>query len=396
MSHRLRILHITASLYTGGAERLLLGLAEQCNRAEFEVHICAIGHFGKGTMSADFEQLDLPLHRIPVQRFYDPRSVIALIRYIKRHNIDLLHTHLLYGDILGRLVGALLRLPVVSTLQNDPRDNHHARIDKRWLNRLTASLAATHLVTVSDQIRQGFLEEWQLDAAQVSTIYNAVNLAPFLAIPEPPATAQPATATAARPLTITTIGRLKPQKGQHLLLDAVKPLFADHPDVRLLIVGEGPLAAQLQMQAANLGIADRVAFTGLQSDIPQILAQTDIFVLPSLWEGLPLAAIEAMAAARPVILTNVGGNRELIPHEREGILIPPNDIQALSDALLALLHDPEQRRALGQQARLRAQQAFDMRVITKQYEALYRRICDQGQKRRQLVSSPATSGSAHE
>ncbi len=373
MSRPLRILHLTASLYTGGAERLILGLARQLNRAEFDVHLCAIGRFGQDSMLHDFQRLERPIHLIPIQRFYDPRILVALVQYVRHHQIDLIHTHLLYADILGRLLGQLLRLPVVSTLQNDPLDNRHTRLDKRWLNRLTARFTTTHLVAVSNQIRQRFIEAWQVKAERISTIYNAVQMQPFLAIP----VLTPAVPTTS-PLTITTIGRLEAQKGQHLLLTAAQQVLAQFANVRFLFVGQGALDEQLQAQAAQLGIADRVEFVGLRRDIPAILAQSDIFVLPSLWEGLPLAAIEAMAAARPVVLTDVGGNRELITHEQEGILIPPNDSTALTAALLGLLHSPEKRQKLGEQARAHARQHFHIDIITRQYEALYRALC-QGQ-----------------
>ncbi len=374
MSRSLRILHLTASLYTGGAERLILGLARQLNRAEFDVHLCAIGHFGQDSMLRDFQRLDRPIHLIPIQRFYDPRILVALVQYVRYHQIDLIHTHLLYADILGRLLGQLLRLPVISTLQNDPMDSRNIRLDKRWLSRLTARFTTTHLVTVSNQIRQRFITAWQVKEERISTIYNAVQMQPFLAIPAPMATA----AYTTLPLTITTIGRLEAQKGQHLLLAAAQQVLAQFANVRFLFVGQGPLDEQLQAQAAQLGIADRVEFAGLRRDIPSILAQSDIFVLPSLWEGLPLAAIEAMAAARPVVLTDVGGNRELITHEQEGLLIPPNDSTALTAALLALLQSPEKRKKLGEQARAHARQHFHIEIITRQYEALYRTLC-QGQ-----------------
>ena len=185
MSRRLRILHLTASLYTGGAERLILGLTRQLDRTEFDVHLCAIGCFGQDTMLRDFQRLDCPVHLIPIQRFYDPRILVALVQYVRHHQIDLIHTHLLYADILGRLLGQLLRIPVVSTLQNDPMDRANARFDKRWLSWVTARFTSAHLVAVSDNIRQRFLEAWQIAEERISTIYNAVEMKSFLTIPAP-------------------------------------------------------------------------------------------------------------------------------------------------------------------------------------------------------------------
>lgn len=372
MNRRLRILHLTASLYTGGAERLILGLADTINRDEFDIHLCAIGRFGEDTLLHEFQELDLPIYFIPNRRFYDPRIPIALIRYVRKHEIDLIHTHLLYGDILGRLVGQLLGVPVLSTLQNDPTDAQQARLDKRQLSWLTARFAATHLVAVSKQIRRRFVREWNVAESRISTIYNAVQMEPFLAIPAP--TAQPRTG---QPLTITTIGRLEPQKGQHLLLQAARQVIdalGTEQPLRFLFVGQGPLGAQLQAQTTELGLDNAVTFTGLRRDIPAILAQSDIFVLPSLWEGLPLSAIEAMAAARPVLLTDVGGNQELLTSGDEGLLVAPDDVNALTEALLALITDLPLRRQLGERARAHVRQHFHINIIARQYEALYRSL----------------------
>jgi glycosyltransferase involved in cell wall biosynthesis len=394
MSRRLHILHLTASLYTGGAERVILGLAPQLNRAEFAAHICAIGEFGQDSLLQEFQRLDLPVQQIPSRRFYDPRILAALVRYIRRQRIDLIHTHLLYADILGRFVGSLLRVPVVTTLHNESPKSQNVRADKRWLNRLTARYGTAHFVAVSNRTRQCYLQEWQLDERRVSTIYNAIQMAPFLAVPEPPAT-EPEAAGGA-PLMVTTIGRLESQKGHHLLLQAAQQVLAHKVNVRVRFVGQGPLEAQLRSQAQELGIADQVEFTGLRRDIPAILAQSDIFVMPSLWEGLSIAAIEAMAAARPLILSDVGGNRELIADGQEGLLIPRNDSDALAQALLTLLRSPELRAALGRQARARARRHFHIDTMTRQYEALYRTLCNGQPAAEQQRAGIVPLGSVHD
>lgn len=366
MRRQLKILHLTGSLTIGGAERLILGLAEWTSRADFEVHVCAFGVFREESFLPDFKALDIPLYLIPINRFYDPRIFLAIVRYVRHHQIDVLHTHLTDADIMGRLVGRLVGIPVISTLQNHPQNYDSQRIDRRWLARVTACHFTTHLVAVSHHIRKLFITNWQIPEGRISTIYNAVALDNLLPIPE-----KTESSTIDSNLTVTNIASLTPQKAQHLLLEAAKIVLTRHPDTRFMIVGRGVLEQPLKEKARALGIADRVTFTGVRRDIPQLLAQSDIFVLSSLWEGLPLAAIEAMAAARPVVLTDVGGNYELVEPGTHGLIVPPGDVPALADGLLSLINDQPRRLAMGRAARKQVLHHFSIETVAKQYEALY-------------------------
>ena len=369
MNQRIKILQLSSTLVLGGAEQLLLGLARSIDRSRFELHMCSLSVFRGNALQPDFEQLGLPLKVIGARRFYDPLAAAAIARYVRAHTIDIIHTHLSNADVVGRLVGRALGCPVVSTMQNEPRDYNRARLDHRWLERATARHLATNLIAVSERIRAMFVQEWRIPAERISMIPNAVAMAPFLAIP-----AQSPQRPAGEGPLITTIGRLNPQKGQHHLLDAARLVLARRPDTRFMVVGEGRLDQALKAHARSLGIADRVDFAGLRRDIPAVLAQTDIFTLPSLWEGLPLTAIEAMAAARPVVLTDVGGNRELVTSGAAGVIVPPGDAPALAQALLALLDDPQRRATMGRVARTHVWPAYSIEAIAAQHEALYESI----------------------
>ncbi|HUM68198.1 MAG TPA: glycosyltransferase, partial [Chloroflexota bacterium] len=173
---------------------------------------------------------------------------------------------------------------------------------------------------------------------------------------------------------ITNVARLNPQKAQHLLLEAAPSVLQRFPQATFLLVGKGHLENNLRQQAQALGISQHGVFTGVRHDIPDILAQTDIFVLPSRWEGLPLSAIEAMAAARAVLVTDVGGNSELVESGRSGIVIPPADVGALTDSLLSLLADEAMRMTLGAAARQRVQLIFSTERFIQQYEAVYTQL----------------------
>lgn len=362
----LNVLHLTASLRTGGAERLILGLLKHSDRAYVYPHLYAFGTFATDSMLADFQALDLPQRIYESGRFYNPAIYRDLINYVQEQRIDLIHTHLCDGDIVGRLVGRYLGIPVVSTLQNTPGDFEQYRLDRRLLATGTARLLQPHLVGVSKRIAQGFIDAWKLPPERVSTIYNAVDLTRFLDIP-----VSSGRVNRGEPFTIIHIARHTPQKAQHVLLDGFQLLLKSEPNAELWMVGDGELRERLEAQAERLGIGQKVKFLGVRRDIPQLLAQADAFVLSSDWEGLPLSAIEAMAAARPVILTDVGGNRELVEPGHSGMITPPQDSVRLAKRMADLTQNRNLRLALGKGGRAKVRKGFDIQTVCLKYQQLY-------------------------
>jgi glycosyltransferase involved in cell wall biosynthesis len=177
------------------------------------------------------------------------------------------------------------------------------------------------------------------------------------------------------PRTITCIARLSPEKGLRDLLLAAASVLQQRKDVEFLVAGSGPDMASLVDEARRLGIEGRVRFMGAfrHDELPAIMARTDVFVLPSLTEGMPFAVVEAMAFGRPVVATNVGGIPELVSHGETGLLVPPRDPDQLSAALLALLDDPHLRQRMGEAARRRILSGpFSVEAFTEAHLAIYR------------------------
>ena len=192
-------------------------------------------------------------------------------------------------------------------------------------------------------------------------------------------------------LVLGTLGRLTEQKGQRLLLQAVAALARDLPDLVLFLAGAGPLRDDLEAEAARLGLADRVRFLGLRRDRPTLFAAMDVFVLPSRWEGLSLALVEAMGAGRAVVATDVGGNPEVVHNGRTGLLVRPNDADALADAIGTLCRDHDLRAALGDAAAVDARARFSIEQHVAQLSALYRRgLAETCSAARPLGSPPVT------
>ena len=378
MTSQLKVLCLTASTHIGGAERLILDLANQINSTRFETHICVLESFShnasfrqNASFLPDIQRTGLPVYVIGTKRSFSLTNFIAIFRYIRQHQINIIHTHLTDANMIGHIVGRLSGCRVISTLHNEPpKDNQKRSYKLGWLERITARYLANHLVAVSNRVRTMHIKEWHIPEEKISTIYNGIDMQEYLKIPEDAGQNNPDTE-----FVITNVAKLSVQKAQHLLLEAAKLVLEQKPNVRFMIVGRGPLEQQLKEQAEALGIAGRVTFTGLRRDIPAILSQSDIFVLSSLWEGLPISALEAMAAARAVVLTDVGGNSELVEHGTNGLIVPPGDVPALANTLLSLINDSSYRLSLGKAARSHVQREFNIDFAAKQYETLYEKMC---------------------
>lgn len=368
MNNRLKIVHLTASLNIGGAERIILSMAEKMDRARFETHVCALGEFDENSFLPEFQKLGSALQVIPVRHFYSPSTLWDTIRYLRHHKFDVIHTHLTDADIIGRIAGWLTNTPVVSTMHSTPSNYNKQQIDRRWLLRATNRLVPSYLVGVSEEVRNLFIKEWRIPPERISAIPNATPLDNFLAIPVG------TDSETANTLTVTNVGSLRWQKGQHFLLEAAQIILKQRPNTRFVIAGGGPLEQELKMQAQALGITDQVIFAGLVRDIPALLEKADIFVLSSVREGLPISAIEAMAAARPSVLTDVGGNKELFESGVGGFIVPSRDVPALADALLLLLNDESLRLTMGRNARQKAQEKFSFDVFTQAYGDIYQSV----------------------
>lgn len=368
MTRPTRVLQLCSSLTVGGAERLVHGLVQQFDRRRFELFVASVAIVQENRLQPEFEQLGIPVYVLGAKNLYTPYAYRTLARYIRDNQIDLIHTHLTSADFLGRIVGKTLGVPVISTLNNIPEDYENQKAYRYWLERYTCGLA-DHIVACSEMIRQMFIQRWKLPASRISTIVNGIVMDKFLAVPA----GVPYRAHNEGPL-ITTIGRLTTQKAQHLFIEAAKLVLAVRPDARFMIVGQGPREQELQSLAHSLGVAEQVDFAGVRHDIPDILGRSDIFVLSSAWEGLPVAGAEAMAAARPCVMTDVGGVRDLFTSAREGLVVPAGDTRALAQSLLALLSNDAERAAMGLAARARVRRDFDIATVTTQYEQLFETI----------------------
>jgi sugar transferase (PEP-CTERM/EpsH1 system associated) len=369
---RVQVLLLITELNVGGAERIVAQLATHLPRDRYQVRVACL--YAPHAVGADIEAAGIPVINLDMRGKGDLRAPLRLLRLLRREPVDVLHAHLFHANFLAATVGKAAGVPVVIATRHSIEIG--GRLRER-INRATRPLCDT-VVAVSREVYQAEIDRSGIDSARVTLIPSGVELDRFAA-PDPAATERLRRAWHIQPETklIGTVGRLVPPKGHTYLLDAATRLRDRAPKLRIAIVGDGPLRPALEAQTRSLGLSDTVIFTGIRREVPEILALLDLFVLPSLWEGLPIALLEAMAAGRPVVATRVGGVPEVVVDGTTGRLVATSDPDALANAILTLLQDPDLRRRMGAAGQARVRKHFSVERMVKDMDQLYCRLLAQ-------------------
>jgi glycosyltransferase involved in cell wall biosynthesis len=365
----IKILHIMTRLPVGGVENQLLSILRNYDKSKLSPLVCSLSDKGQIGEEIEREGIEVVCLNKLGHRF-DWSIVKDICSLITERSIKVVRTHQYHANLYGRLAAHRAGVPcVVASIHNTyTRDKKfHRRLINRFLARFT-----DRIVAVSGKVRDDILMYDHIPSDKVEVIHNGVDIDIFsnkdgkvkrreFNIPEDT-------------VVIGTVGRLAEAKGQRYLLEALAVLKVKFPMVRLLIAGDGLLRKELEGYAETLGIKQNVLFLGIRRDIPELLSVMDIFVLPSLWEGLPNALLEAMAGSRPIIAADIAPFREIIDSRDVGILIPPGDSAALAEALRLLLEDRNTRETLGRNAKQKCSLLFDIKAVVSAYTGLFENI----------------------
>jgi glycosyltransferase involved in cell wall biosynthesis len=306
----------------------------------------------------------------------DAVPFVELYALCVKERFDLVATHTSKGGFLGRLAARLARTPHII---------HHAhgfafrecnrpavRLFYIELERL-ASRCCDSIISVSEDHRQGAIRERVADDAKIETVLNGIDLRPFMCANR--VTARQRLGFIDDDILLCVASRLAPKKGLEYLIQAMPAAIAHFPSIQLVLFGKGPMQKSLCRQTERLGISGHVHFPGFRPDIAQLLAGFDVILQPSLSEGLSISILEAMAAGRPVIACNIQGNREVIRNGETGLLVPPADRGALSEAIVRVLSDPRAAKIMGQKAARECRIRFSQERMIKQTIEIYDRVC---------------------
>jgi glycosyltransferase involved in cell wall biosynthesis len=373
---KVTILFIGTQMEVAGSQKNLLAHAKYFHRRGHDVTAAFFydkqGLHTEWQAAHDFPIINLkawqPGEKVLLNLFSLSRGLRHLVLMMRENRPQVVETFTPDSNLLGLSAAWLAGVPVrIAT--------HRAKIDKRpdWYPRLHGWAInrglADKLIAVSEQVRQLAVEEEGIQPERIIVIPNGVE------VPDPPADKTTARDSLRGELALSpdaplllTVGRLTEQKGHRYLLEAAPAVLAQYSDAVFAFAGEGPLRDELAMQAEELGITQAVRFLGLRRDVPQLLCGADVFVLPSLWEGMSMALLEAMSEGAAVVASDVEGINDLMADGCEGLVVPPADPQALAQAILRLLKDADLRKRLGKAARGRVKRDFSVEAMCEKYE----------------------------
>ena len=353
--------HFIDTDQVGGAERALLHLLVSLDRRTWRPVLFHYDEPGLAPLLRDVDAAGIERRTVGAMR--GPRGITGVpgfARTLTAVQPSVFHAHQNWPLACsgGLLAASLARVPaVVATVQL------FSAFPRAWtmaLQRRIIPRCVGRYIGVSAAVAAEIARQLQVPPARIRIVRNGIPIADDA----PPC--RPAVHDSGRPVVVT-LARLDPQKGLTYLLRAA----AELPDVEFVVAGEGPERAALEREARALGVADRVAFVGFRHDTAALLAGADVFVLPSLNEGLPLAVLEAMAAARPVVATAVGGTPEVVRDGETGLLVPPGDARALAAAIRELLHDLPLARRVAAEGRALVLARASAAATARSVEAVY-------------------------
>jgi glycosyltransferase involved in cell wall biosynthesis len=374
---RRTVVHFTDSNGFGGAERVMLQLLGGLDRTRWRPVLLHHAKPALARLVAGARDLDVELREVPpVSR---PRQLVHLpqfVRALRAEDTAVFHAHLpapLHGRF-GLLAAAVGRVPAVVATAHLVSDVTHPM--RSHLVQRIAATCTDRYIAVSEGVGRRLRSRFGVPDRKIRVIANGIDVERWPAPRNPRLRSMLAGATD-RPIVLT-VGRLDAQKGHRYLLAAA----AEVPDALFVLVGEGRERADLEARARSLGVADRVRFLGHRDDVPELLAACDVFVLPSLYEGLPLSVLEAMAAARPVVATAIEGISETVVDGMTGLLVPPADPAALARAVRAVLTDAVLAGRMGQAGRERVCREFSLRRMIDRVTRVYDELLESAAIRR--------------
>ncbi len=362
MDHRLHIAHVVISLQPGGLENGVVNVINRLSSTRFRSSVCAMRLAGE--FAARITAPDVLTHELGWKGGNDLRLLLRMAKHFREVRPDIVHTRNVEAFYYGVIAAKLAGVPcVVHSEHGRTFDDSRARF---WVQRALSRLSDATFC-VSSQLKADLVRHVGIPGTQIRVLPNGVDTRSFSGAAREQA--REALGVGAEEILIGSVGRLVPVKNYGLLLEAVSALPLDR--LRLVLVGDGPERGALESLARARGLASRTLFTGHRNEVAELLAALDLFVLPSLSEGMSNTLLEAMASGVPVVASDVGGNTEIIQNGVSGLLFPCGDAQILSAQLGEMLDQPARRLQFAAAAQARVRSDFSLEAMASRYEALY-------------------------
>lgn len=397
MSHRrVRLLKCVDGFGVGGTERHVMGLGRGLDPKRFELHLACFKRWGH--FLPELQAQGYPISEYTIGRLYSPATLwhqVRLARQARRCRFDIVHAYNFYANVFAVPAARLAGVPVVLASIRDT--GVYLTPAKKRVQRAICALA-DRVVVNAEAIRSWLVGEG-FRAERIVVIPNGIDLARFAGRPDGARVRRELGIPAGAPI-VAVLSRLDRLKGLEYFLEAAARIRHRVPEARFLIVGDRMMVrdgqvvhekayrAGLEALARRLGLDGRIVFTGFRLDVPELLSEVAVSVLPTLSEGLSNTILESMAAGVPVVATTVGGNPEAVEHRVTGLMVPPRDADSLAAAITALLGSPDLARALGGAARRRVAERFSLGTMVSRTERLYEELFDGTARARRRVTAP--------
>ncbi len=387
---KINVVFLTDCLETmaGGAEKQIFELTKRLDKSRFSVTVASLECQGQASPKV-IESVGGKLRVFPVKRIYGVsgwREGWKFHKFLKENKTDILQTYHFSSDIWGAFWGHLASVPVIISNRRDMgfwRKPWHAlayRLVNGWVNRI---------VVVAKAVKEMVCQVEGVPESKITVIYNGIELP---SVGSPSMELREQLGIKEQDKVIVHVANLKPIKGHAFLVQAMKKVVKEIPHVKVLLIGHDELNGALQDLSKDLGLRNNILFLGKRRDVTDLLRLADICVLPSLSEGMSNAILEYMACGKPAVVTDVGGNPELVEQRVHGLVVPKENADELSAALIALLKDPELCRRMGENGLKRAREEFSIDKMVKNYEELFCDLFSSKKKVLHLISSGGLFG----
>jgi len=363
---KIKVLQLVEDFKIGGLERVVESVFNGLNTEKYEPSIWCIAEGGELFDEIIKENMDIRI--LNIGTYHNPFNIVKLAFLIRNQKFHIIHTHGYYASTMGRISAFLARTPIiiahVHTTYWDFK-KRHLRIEK------ILSLITDSIICCSNAVKEFIVSKEKINLNKTTIIYNGIHCK------KSEDTETVLDLSDQKVVQIAVVASLVENKGHKNLLEAFSKIVRNHSNVKLTILGDGPLRYQLADQAKRLRISDYTEFLGIVRDVQMILKDCDIVVLPSIArEGLGMAIIEGMCLAKPVIASNIGGIPELVENGVNGYLIPPGDSDSLSEMLEILIKNRELCGRMGAEGRKKFEKDFDADTMIKKVEELYDSLLD--------------------
>jgi glycosyltransferase involved in cell wall biosynthesis len=375
---RCNLLYVFDNMEFGGGERVF---AQIINRLSGKKYSILVACLPTGEFIEKVKRSGVQVKSVDMRNRFNPGVILQLAGLMKRERVDIVHSQGARADFFARMAAKLAGAPIVVSTVPMPVEGFDVNPIRKLIytvfNRFSERFVDRFMV-VSDALEKMMIETHKIEPQRVVKIYNGIEIDDFCIADEEVVSRRlrfrKESSLGDDVPVIGVIGRLVWQKGFEYFIEAVPGVLKEKPEALFLIVGEGELKDELKAKSKKLRLENKIIFTGFMDDVKNVLASVDIFVIPSLLEGLPMILLEAMAMKKPIVAASIDGIMEILENNFSGLLVPPRDTKALAEAITYMLTHKDKALQMGSAASKIVVERFGVDIMVQKVEGVYEEL----------------------